>query len=83
MLKIKLKKSNKKESDFLYRFAIECLGRTVEFGLSHEELSQLREKSKSLSNYVRSLKKSATKARGLKGHTLKKATNQEKEVAVA
>ena len=80
MLKVKLKKSEPKETDFLYKFAMECLGRTVEFGLSQKEFSTLKEKG---THYFQSFRKKVTKRPSLKIHTSKKSSGREKEAVAS
>lgn len=76
MMKAKLKKSETKESDYLYRIAVECFGRTVEVGLTQKEFTKFKELG---NDYLVTLKKRFAKRPNLKLHTFKKNLGKAKE----
>ncbi len=56
--------SRKKKEAFLYRFALECLGRTLEVGLSYEELENWKARSARLLSLPKGWDKSLNSLRG-------------------
>lgn len=46
MLNFKMREARKDESPYIYRLSIVCLGRTLELGVSYDDISNLKNKSR-------------------------------------
>ena len=89
MLKVKLRRRDQKETDYVYKWAMEWLGRTVEFGISKEEFSRLSEKTRSFLNgpkqfgaYLGSFRQNIRAGKLKPFLRSKKKSNEEKSVSL-
>jgi len=73
MWKVNLNKKGREENPYFYRFSFECGGRSFEFGLSREELLDLKEKSE------RWLKRTRSYRPSLLGKILRRKDEKEGE----
>lgn len=74
MFRMTLKNNN--DDRFIYRWAFECFGKSVELGLSHDEFTNLRRKlvhasKRPVKTYLQSVKSRLTEKRAERKHTQK------------
>lgn len=56
-------KTQKSESPYVYKCAIECFGRSVEFGVSHEEVTKVRKAAEKFLFDIKNIKTNVHQAK--------------------
>lgn len=73
-----LKNNKKTETAFVYKFGLECFGKSIEYGISYGELLNLKEKSRWLVTTTKDYFASMKSMIGKNGKTTKDDTSKKR-----